>query len=72
MTRKEANLEICKRLTEYFENNPELRFTQGLFSLKINSFRREFNDETGSLLKLEDKYNEESIVTLKKLENEIK
>lgn len=35
MTRKEANLELLRKLKHYFEMNPEIRFGQALLNLEV-------------------------------------
>lgn len=67
MTRKEANLEICKKLTEFFlkEENKDLRFTQGLFILDINEL--DYNSLFKPVQVLKDKWAEESVTTLNNL-----
>ena len=71
MKRFETNILICANLINYFTANPEIRFTQALFNLGINEFEKPhyiFGDGTKKN-NLKDKYNEESIDTLKNLKN---
>lgn len=56
--RKKANLKILTRLSQIIDDNPYLRFQQILINYKIS--------ELG-----EDKFYEESVETLKKLEYEL-
>lgn len=56
--RKKANLKILTRLSQIIDDNPYLRFQQILVNYKIS--------ELG-----EDKFYEESVETLKKLEYEL-
>ena len=68
MTRLEANIEIVKKLTDYFYNNPDTRFHQALFNLNINEFETTQDSDSGfDRTFLKDKYNQESLVTLNKL-----
>ena len=53
-----ANREILKILSEYIDKNPDLRFIQALWALKIID-----RDEPGII----DRFHEESMDTLKKL-----
>ena len=59
MTRYEANKKILEILLKYIENNPEQRFIQILWNLKLLNI---YNSEL-----IEDRYNEESETTLNKL-----
>jgi hypothetical protein len=58
-TRPHANTEIIALLDQFFSENPTLRFIQGLWALSIA--------ENDKFLVDDDKFNEESVVTLKKL-----
>lgn len=69
MTRLEANLKILDYIEQYICNNPDVRFHQALFNLNINEF--ETKDDLGRievLPYLKDKYNQESSLTLSKLQ----
>ena len=59
MTRYDANKKILEILSKYIENNPEQRFIQILWNLKLLNI---YNSEL-----IEDRYNEESETTLNKL-----
>jgi len=85
MTRREANFQIIRKLITYCRHNPDVRFTQALFNLGINEFTEEtkqaitdpiyYGDQAKCILppeyKLLDKYNEESVKTLEKLNGKI-
>lgn len=59
MTRLEANRLILKELSDYIENNPDIRFNQALF----NNYIAYSTWEQGGELS----YNEESEDTLKRM-----
>jgi len=61
MKRLEANLEILKIIREYAKANPDLRFHQILWNLRIIDLKYQ---EDG----IEDRYNEESTKTLADLQ----
>lgn len=74
LTRETANLKILGVLLNYFVENPDVRFTQALFNLGINEFTSETEQAIVDPIyygqpeyKLMDKYNEESVKTLEKL-----
>jgi hypothetical protein len=69
MARFNANIEICNRLKEFFgkEENKELRFFQGLQALKLQNLQIGHMTSTMVIL---DNFHEESLVTLKKLNNQ--
>lgn len=69
MTRQEANFKIITLLTDYIYRNPDVRFTQALFNLGINEFKD--NKFESNTLEVEDKYNEESVETLKTVQNNV-
>ena len=72
MARFNANIEICNRLKEFFgkEENKDLRFWQGLTALELLKHFEVDNDFVSSnFMAIEDNFNEESLVTLKKLIN---
>ena len=56
MNRQETNRKLLKILEETLEKNPEFRFIQALWCLKITDTR--------------DRFYEESETTLKRIENE--
>lgn len=60
VTRYENNVKILKHIAKYIDNNPQQRFIQILWNLGIIN-RNEYD------LSIEDKYCEESEITLKKL-----
>ena len=71
--RKEYNLQILELLKQYFENNPYMRFHQGLYDLnlidideKVRMDEIEERINQGNIL-IKDCFNEESKVTLQKL-----
>jgi ubiquitin-protein ligase len=60
------NIKILKELERYFENNPHMRFIQGLFhSGVIHTTGSGCIDSLGN--KFEDKYRELSSTTLARL-----
>lgn len=59
--RQVENMKIIRLLEQYFLDNPDIRFCQGLLNLQINEMSSE------SYL-LKDKYNEEPNITRKKIE----
>lgn len=63
MTRKESNMEIIKRLQEYFEKpeNEDIRFFQGLSNLGL--FNHQTNDE-GIVTGIDDPHFQDSGRTL--------
>ena len=69
MTRQEANFKIITLLTDYIYRNPDLRFTQILANVGINEFDKEKLKHFRLVLK--DKYNEESVETLKTVQNNV-
>ena len=60
-TRYENNVKILKYIAKYIDNNPQQRFIQILWNLGIIN-RNEYDS-----MNIEDKYYEESEITLKKL-----
>ena len=60
-TRYENNVKILKYIAKYIDNNPQQRFIQILWNLGIIN-RNEYDS-----INIEDKYYEESEITLKKL-----
>ena len=60
-TRYENNVKILKYIAKYIDNNPQQRFIQILWNLGIIN-RIEYDS-----INIEDKYYEESEITLKKL-----
>jgi len=68
MTRQEANRDIIKKISEYNERYPDMRFHQILYNLDINQGELEMKEgvSTGNLV-LIDKYNEESVKTLNRI-----
>lgn len=60
-TRYENNIKILKHIAKYIDNNPQQRFIQILWNLGIIN-RIEYDS-----MNIEDKYYEESEITLKKL-----
>jgi len=58
------NLEICRKLMEYFSKNQDVRFFQGLAS--FNLFNKQFDDRM-NCSGIDDPFYEESEVTLNKL-----
>lgn len=74
MGRFNSNIEICNKLIEFFnkEENVDLRFFQSLQILKLQDviILEDINHSY-----IEDNFNEESLITLKKIiqyENDIK
>lgn len=63
MTRYEANKKILEILSKYIENNTEQRFIQILWNLDLITI--------GNSGIIEDRYNEESEITLNKILNSI-
>ena len=63
MTRYEANKKILETLSKRIEDNHDLRFIQILWNLGIINLCNEWF--------IEDRFNEESEITLNKLENTI-
>lgn len=64
MTRLEANLQILENLKVFFENNPDIRFFQGLQVLKLQKLNSIGSRE---LSWIGDNFHEESTKTLEKL-----
>ena len=62
MNHKYSNMQIVKMLHKYFNENPDIRFCQGLWNLGII----EWEDEEKGVIK--DKHHEESDKTLKRIE----
>jgi len=65
---KKETKEILHKLFEYLEENPEIRFTQALFNLKINNFADESNPENKNFL-FKDNYNDSDETVLKRINN---
>ena len=63
--RKDANFEILKILKQIIENNEFIRFGQALALLKIIQYE-DYNEKTDEIRPI-DPFNEESIVTLKRV-----
>jgi hypothetical protein len=62
MSRRKDNLKIIEKLKDYFIENPEIRFWQGLFNLGIISG---WIDDYSQCYRFDDKHHEEPDVTLK-------
>lgn len=66
MTTLEANKLIIKKLEEFVNNNPNMRFIQTLWALNIINIKPIYNKELGYYeQKIEDRFYEESVDTLK-------
>lgn len=64
LTRYGANMGILHKLQNFFTDNPDIRFFQGLQILKLqNSIH--LNDINHHYI--EDNFNEESVITLNKI-----
>lgn len=63
MTRQESNLEICKKLTDFFSRpeNHDIRFFQGLTNLGL--FYQQFDDRM-NVTGIDDPFCQESTKTL--------
>lgn len=62
---KPETTEILRRLTEYLESNPSIRFGQALFNLDINQFAGNPPEKKNFLLR--DIYSDEDKVILKRM-----
>lgn len=71
ITRYESNKEILNIVSEFVENNKDIRFVQALYILGIIEGKEEitYNDKSFSSIRhtIVDKFNEESEETLRKL-----
>lgn len=68
MDRLTANIEILQKLRNFFIENPDIRFFQGLQALKLQeSHYFEYEEQTLIL----DNFHEESSKTLKKIDEQI-
>lgn len=72
MTRQTANRFILSNLEKVVEENPNLRFTQILQILGINELKHGDTPDSDPLCYIQDNFNEESTVTLKKIEKKVK
>lgn len=59
-----ANLEICRKLMEFFSKNQDIRFFQGLQILKLQNAEADFENNR---MIIKDNFSEESLKTLNKL-----
>ena len=66
MNRFEANVKIISALTEYLDNNPECRFRQALWNLRI--IDREPSWNPGEINPPIDRFDEESLDTLNRMD----
>ena len=68
MSRLEYNRKLLKELESYIENNPNLRFIQALWGMKIidSEILLDSNCDT----RIIDRFFEESKQTLKRIKNE--
>lgn len=64
LTRYGANMGILHKLQNFFTDNPDIRFFQGLQILKLQ--QTTFHDEVSEMF-IEDNFNEESVITLNKI-----
>lgn len=71
MTRQEANFAILILIADQVESNPDLRFNQILSNLKILVSKEvpDFRGETSTMY-WEDRYYEDSQITLKRTTHE--
>ena len=68
MNRIEANKQIIKKLEEFINNNPNMRFIQALWALNIINAKPVYNKELGyHEQKIEDRFYEEPSETLKRI-----
>ena len=67
MTRQEANLEIIEKLKQFFTENPDIRFFQGLQILKLQNITSTLTAHDEVEYSIEDNFHEESTTTLNKL-----
>ena len=67
MTRQEANLEIIEKLRQFFIENPDIRFFQGLQILELQKGELEFDITHDPFTCITDNFHEESTTTLNKL-----
>lgn len=70
MSKKEerfhANLEICRKLMEFFSKNQDIRFFQGLQILGLQNAEADFENNR---MIIKNNFSEESLTTLNKLKN---
>jgi len=59
-----ANLEICRKLMEFFSKNQDIRFFQGLQILKLQNAEIDFENDR---MIIKNNFSEESLTTLNKL-----
>jgi hypothetical protein len=68
MSKKEerfhANLEICRKLMEFFSKNQDIRFFQGLQILGLQNAEIDFENDR---MIIKNNFSEESLTTLNKL-----
>jgi len=66
MKRKYSNMQIVRKLHQYFNENPDIRFIQGLWDLGLI----DYEDYEKFIIK--DRHYEESGITLKRMKTSIK
>ena len=59
-----ANLEICRKLMEFFSKNQDIRFFQGLQILGLLNAEMDFENDR---MIIKNNFSEESLTTLNKL-----
>ena len=70
--RQEANKDIIKHLTDMVDKYPELRFGQILAISKVIQYEYISCDSDQYIEVVKDPFNEESVVTLQRINNKIK
>lgn len=69
MNRKEGNERLLQLLKDYLEANPDIRFIQALWNLKIIDKEPSWNP--GEVNPPIDRFYEESVRTLERVETEL-
>lgn len=68
---KKGHLEIIDLISNYLEHNPELRFGQALFNLKINEFQKT-NDPRNPNYNIRDIHSDNDADILKRIKGQLK
>ncbi|WP_422090630.1 hypothetical protein [Tenacibaculum ovolyticum] len=68
---KKEHLEIIDLISNYLEHNPELRFGQALFNLKINEFQKT-NDPRNLNYNIRDIHSDNDADILKRIKGQLK
>ena len=68
--KKLVHFRILNLISDYLDNNPDIRFTQALYNLCINEFNNKENPELDNFL-FRDNHSDSDEYILKKIEKNI-